>query len=190
MLWDARGKPTPSSTVSKAHSDDANAVSWNPIDCNRIITGGSDCVVNMFDIRKLERPTGRVNLASSIINLAWSPHNSQIFAATDENSTIRLVKTSADYSVADTFVLHVGHRSPVVDIQWNPVFPWVLASVSDDSLDESKGGGGTMQVWRVNEFVEKDPDVEVEWAAGLAAQLGSRSRTNSIASSASNDGEE
>lgn len=31
--------------------------------------------------------------------------------------------------------------------------PWVFGSVSDESQDASRGGGGTMQIWRMSEFV-------------------------------------
>ena len=33
----------------------------------------------------------------------------------------------------------------MVDLQWNPVAPWTLLSLSNDV---NHGGGGTLQLWR------------------------------------------
>ena len=42
----------------------------------------------------------------------------------------------------------------VVDFQWNPHDPWTFMSVSDDVSDEL--GGGTLQLWRVNDLIYRD----------------------------------
>jgi histone-binding protein RBBP4 len=197
LLWDARSKSAPTGQVLQAHADDINAVSWNPLDCTKIITGGSDCVVNLFDIRKLGAPSAKIALSTSVINVAWSPHDARTFAVADEDATVRLFRTaaetdraagadpSADAPAPVPLFTHLGHRSSVADLQWNPAFPWVLASVSDDSLVEERGGGGSLQIWRVNEFVERDPDADADWAKQLAQALGPRSRSSSVNSNSS-----
>ena len=45
----------------------------------------------------------------------------------------------------------------VVDFQWNPADPWTLLSVADEA---GEGGGGTLQLWRISDFVYR-PDEEV-----------------------------
>ena len=42
----------------------------------------------------------------------------------------------------------------VVDFQWNPHDPWTFMSVSDDVSDDL--GGGTLQLWRVNDLIYRD----------------------------------
>ena len=58
-----------------------------------------------------------------------------------------------------------------MDLQFNPIQPWVLASVSDDSADEARGGGGTLQIWRINEFIYKSIK-DRDWAAEVDIALG------------------
>jgi vacuolar-type H+-ATPase subunit H len=53
---------------------------------------------------------------------------------------------------------HCGHQAPVVDFQWDPEDPWTLISVSDDV--QSELGGGTLQIWRVNDMIYR-PEAEV-----------------------------
>ena len=54
-----------------------------------------------------------------------------------------------------------GCLRQVVDFQWNPVDPWTLASVSDDvTPDDSGGGGGTLQLWRISDLITR-PEEEV-----------------------------
>ena len=42
---------------------------------------------------------------------------------------------------------HMGHRAGVTDFDCNIISPWTFASMSDDG----DLGGGTLQLWRVNE---------------------------------------
>ena len=46
----------------------------------------------------------------------------------------------------------------IVDFQWNPHDPWTFMSVSDDV--GAGLGGGTLQLWRVNDFLYR-PEHEV-----------------------------
>jgi histone-binding protein RBBP4 len=46
----------------------------------------------------------------------------------------------------------------VVDFHWDASDPWTVVSVSDDG--ESTGGGGTLQIWRMIDFLYR-PEEEV-----------------------------
>ena len=50
---------------------------------------------------------------------------------------------------------HCGHRDNIVDFQWNQSDPWTLLSVSDDT---SAGGGGALQMWRINDLIYRPQD--------------------------------
>jgi len=51
---------------------------------------------------------------------------------------------------------HAGHRGSVQDLQWNPKDPWCMASVSEDASWAQ--GGGTLQIWRPNDFVYRSDE--------------------------------
>jgi histone-binding protein RBBP4 len=59
---------------------------------------------------------------------------------------------------AGLFFQHTGHRDKVVDFHWDASDPWTVVSVSDDG--ESTGGGGTLQIWRMIDFLYR-PEEEV-----------------------------
>jgi len=187
ITWDTR-IAGPALKLADAHSDDANTVAWSALDATKIITGGSDRFVHVFDARKLDVPQASVKLGASVTNVSWSPHTRDTFAVSDEDATVRVFRCSGGGGGGganlDLLFTHLGHRASANDLAWHPTAPWVLASVSDDS---SKAGGGMLQIYRVSEFVEKDPVLDADWSAGLNAMLGSRSRANSVQSGASDD---
>lgn len=47
----------------------------------------------------------------------------------------------------------------MVDFQWNadPALPWTMVSVSDDTEDE-QAGGGSLQLWRINDLIYEDEE--------------------------------
>ncbi|KAJ6696291.1 WD40 REPEAT FAMILY [Salix koriyanagi] len=67
----------------------------------------------------------------------------------DDDATIRIVQS--DFSVK-----LLCRRDKVVDFQWNASDPWTVVSVSDD--DESTGGGGTLQIWRMIDMIHRDEE--------------------------------
>ena len=185
FLWDTRtGKY--SEKRQNIHSADANCCAWSTKDY--ILTGGSDSVVNVFDIRKLDTPVTSITQKASVINVRWSPDDSNVFVTTDEDANLTIYKLDQATKKANTIFQHMGHRTSVVDVQFNPVQPWVLASVSDDSQDEARGGGGTLQIWRVSEFVYKSLG-DREWATELeqAFLKSTSSRPNAASEEESGD---
>src|SRR5690606_6454408 len=59
---------------------------------------------------------------------------------------------------------HLGHKSAVVDFQWNPIDPWTFCTVSDEGGSGVPPGGGTLQLWRVADLVWKNP-LNPKWKA-------------------------
>ncbi|XP_074294117.1 uncharacterized protein LOC141621792 [Silene latifolia] len=48
-------------------------------------------------------------------------------------------------------LMWIGDRDKVVDFHWNLIDPWTLVNVSDDF--SSSAGGGTLQIWRIIDFL-------------------------------------
>lgn len=164
FLWDAR-TTRHTDKCEDIHTEDVNCCSWSVDDL--IITGGSDRVVNVFDVRHLNKPLTSIEQRASVINVRWSPDDPHVFAVSDEAANLTMYKYES--GKAEVFFQHLGHRTSVVDVQFNPIQPWTLASVSDDSADEARGGGGTLQIWRMNEFVYKTMN-DQKWVSEVLAK--------------------
>jgi hypothetical protein len=124
---------------------------------------------------------------ASVINVRWSPDEPSVFITSDEDANLTVYKLDPTLKKADAMLQHLGHRTPIVDVQFNAIQPWVLASVSDDSQDEARGGGGTLQIWRLSEFVYKSL-ADREWAAEMElAYIKSTTKANAGSEEESGD---
>jgi histone-binding protein RBBP4 len=56
-IWDVRGKDPdePVHYVSKAHKSDINCLAFNPINEYVLATGGADNIINVWDLRNLDK---------------------------------------------------------------------------------------------------------------------------------------
>ncbi|ONK76546.1 uncharacterized protein A4U43_C03F29400 [Asparagus officinalis] len=176
ILWDARVGSGPAIKVEKAHNGDLHCVDWNRHDENLILTGSADSSVRLFDRRKLI--SGAVGSplhifeghTSPVLCVQWCPDKASVFGSAAEDSFLNVwdhekvgkkqdqVGTRTPKSPPGLFFQHAGHRDKVVDFHWNTEDPWTIVSVSDDC--ESTGGGGTLQIWRMNDLIYR-PESEV-----------------------------
>mmetsp|Transcript_19322 Transcript_19322/g.24586 ORF Transcript_19322/g.24586 Transcript_19322/m.24586 type:complete len:556 (+) Transcript_19322:13-1680(+) len=168
LIWDARVGENYVSKVSNAHKDDINCCSINKINPNYVLTGSSDTTIKLLDLRKLG--SGHINImedasaivhvfehhTTSVLNVKWSPNDSRYFSSTSEEIPLCIwdtkIKNDTDIiGEPELLFRHMGHKAPVVDFAWNSNIeePWLFTTVSDSS-DQ---GGGTMQVWRISDFV-------------------------------------
>ncbi|GJY97431.1 WD40 repeat-containing protein MSI4-like protein, partial [Tanacetum coccineum] len=186
ILWDARTGSSPVVKVEKAHDADLHCVDWNPIDQNLILTGSADNTIRLFDRRNLT--TNGIgspihifeNHTAAVLCVQWSPDKSSVFGSSAEDGILnvwdhnKIGESSGPASKTAQGLLfrHSGHRDKVVDFHWNAHDPWTIVSVSND--DESTGGGGTLQIWRMidliyrpeqEEFAEWDKVVDFTWNA-------------------------
>ncbi|XP_019442855.1 PREDICTED: WD-40 repeat-containing protein MSI4-like [Lupinus angustifolius] len=171
ILWDARIGTTPAVKVEKAHNADLHCVDWSPHDVNLILTGSADNSVRMFDRRKLTSngvgsPIHKFEgHKAAVLCVQWSPDKSSVFGSSAEDGLLNIwdfekVGNNTEQSSAPPglFFQHAGHRDKVVDFHWNAYDPWTIVSVSDDC--QSTGGGGTLQIWRMSDFLYR-PEEEV-----------------------------
>ncbi|GBG34387.1 WD-40 repeat-containing protein MSI4 [Hondaea fermentalgiana] len=175
-FWDARGGTTPTHLL-QAHANDVNCCAWNPHDSNYVLTGSTDRHICLFDTRKLGEASAAPGSPgntpgcvrrfeahdNAVLNVRWSPHDRRYFASTDEKSSFIIWDMGEGDKVAQQdpqpLFRHAGHRAPVSDFDWSAHDPWAFMSVSDDSLMDVPQGGGTMQFWRIHEFVTHGRDL-------------------------------
>lgn len=68
-----------------------------------------------------------------------------------------LTEISQQYPLDEKIIFcHLGHKSAVIDFQWNPIDPWTFCTVSDEGGSGVPSGGGTLQLWRVSDYIWKD----------------------------------
>lgn len=106
--------------------------------------------------------------SAAVLCVQWSPDKSSVFGTSAEDGILNIwdyEKTGKKQGATGLkvptappglFFRHAGHRDKVVDFHWNASDPWTVVSVSDD--DESTGGGGTLQIWRMIDMIHRDEE--------------------------------
>ena len=175
LFWDTRGRggDKPAVSVPGAHGDDVQCLDWAASDPHLVVTGSADSSVHVWDTRKLGG-AGAGTLhefqghRGSVLRVQWHPLQPGVFASGGEDALLNVwdlggaAGASAssriqEYHGAPPGLLfqHCGHRDNIVDFQWNQSDPWTLLSVSDDT---SAGGGGALQMWRINDLIYRPQD--------------------------------
>mmetsp|Transcript_10242 Transcript_10242/g.19377 ORF Transcript_10242/g.19377 Transcript_10242/m.19377 type:complete len:567 (+) Transcript_10242:151-1851(+) len=175
LFWDSREGSSPVLKVLKAHNKDVHCVDWSPFDENIIVTGSADSTMKLWDRRKLKLSPGNTPLhvldshSEELKTVEWSPHHKGILASSSADKRVNVwdcnrfgARQSVDerkYGPPELIFQHAGHRYAVEDAHWNPAEEWTMMSVSDDSSGSDENGGGTLQLWRINDLIyrpEKD----------------------------------
>lgn len=180
LMWDTNTPDGAVLSVVDAHGSysDLHTVDWSGLQQNHLATGASNGTVRVWDTRKLTDPLKAFQQHSQpVLKVEWCPHTAGVFASAGEDRLLCIWDLSlgqphqADTVAAKKAKLstppellfqHAGHRAPIVDFQWNIHDPWTLASASDAAGTD---GGGTLQVWRVNDIIyrqEEDVLAEME----------------------------
>ncbi|PSC71637.1 WD-40 repeat-containing MSI4 [Micractinium conductrix] len=173
LLWDLRKGGPPAQNVQRAHGkNDIHCVDWGPQQDHLLVTGAADGTVRVWDRRSTGSPAWAFTYHShAVTGVEWSPHRKGVFASAGEDRLLCVWDLEAKTPVeADgpaatkrprsatphqLMFQHAGHRSPVVDFQWNPADSMALFSVSDEA---GAGGGGTLQMYRISDLVYRPED--------------------------------
>ena len=170
IFWDTRAGAGPATLVEDAHRDDVQCIDWSARDEHLVVTGSGDSSVHVWDLRRLSssgrggnRPLHSFHgHKGSILRVQWCPDAKDVFASGGDDTLLNVwdlgkVGNSLQGGGPDGLLFqHCGHRSSVVDFQWNAADPWTMLSISDDV---NVGGGGTLQMWRMNDLIYR-PEAE------------------------------
>ncbi|KAK9843200.1 hypothetical protein WJX74_008572 [Apatococcus lobatus] len=183
IVWDSR-MPGPATKIAGAHGkEDLHCVDWNPLNPDLLATGAADGSLKVWDRRKLssasaESPPEALfscqHHSAPIMRLEWSPTAATCLATGSEDQVINVWDLSRGGAAApaqgskrtaanvppELMFQHCGHHGMVADFQWSPDDPFTFLSVSEDEESATSEGGGTLQMWRMNDMIYR-PEAEV-----------------------------
>eukprot|EP01034_Spumella_vulgaris_P030952 gene30952-38252_t len=189
LLWDCREGGKPSQSRPGAHNGDVNCLAFNTHNEFRLITGGSDHLVHMWDLRNLTEPVhtfeGHEN---GVYQVSWAPFSEEgeIFASCGSDGKLHIwdaSKIGAEQSAEDAEdgppelkFIHSGHCAKISDFSWNANDHWTIASVSEDNA---------LQIWQMTESIiysddEGDEDVNDEDLEGPEESGGNNDSSSAV----------
>ena len=152
LICDARDSTGgPSKKVAKAHENDINCVSFNPLNEFLLATGSTDSTVGLWDLRNLTQKVHSFEgHKSGVYQLDWAPFSETILASCSSDRRVHVWDLSrigeeqspedAEDGPPELLFIHGGHTAKVSDFSWNRNEEWVAASVSEDNI---------LQIWQM-----------------------------------------
>ncbi|KAG9063978.1 WD repeats region domain-containing protein [Linnemannia hyalina] len=115
-------------TYSFTGWDEAQTTAFSP-DGTRVVFGGRDGVVRLWDCTRGHEISGMEGHQSDVNSVAFSPCGEQIASAGDDQ-TVRLWDS---YTEESLFVLE-GHTSEVLSVKYSPSGEWLVSGGSDGTI--------------------------------------------------------
>ncbi|AMD20170.1 HCR020Cp [Eremothecium sinecaudum] len=127
-IWDISSSVKPKNVIT-AHNYVVNDAKWHELDGNILGTVSEDNRLLLHDERSLSKPIRTLETASPFNTLAFSKHNTNLFAAAGTDSQVYL------YDMRNTSIqLHsmVGHQASVTSLEFSPHIDGILCSSGND----------------------------------------------------------
>ena len=127
------------------HESEVNCLSFSPHNPVLLLSGGSDNVVLLWDIRNLKQKMHSfINHKDKVMNVKWSPHNSNIFASMSEDKKINIwdilqiggniSREDNDIATSELIFQHYGHIESPNDFTYCPYQSNLIASVDEGNF--------------------------------------------------------
>lgn len=155
-------------TVLEGHTEGGFALDWNPIRFGQLVTGGRDCMVNLFDINTGIVSSGTYH--SQVVNdVSFSRFDPNIICSVSDDMKMAINDTR---SVTCNLELERAHSKPIECCSFSPFVSELVATGSSDS---------TVKVWDIRSletplFVlkgHKDSLISVKWSPHYESLLAS-----------------
>jgi len=190
LLWDTRTTKKPAHIINERsmgregtghHTANINACTFNLFSEFMLASAGEDCVVNLWDIRRLHSPLHALTGAKdAIFNVSFSPFSGDVIAAASADRRAYVWDMSRigeevarneaddddeeDNAPPELLFVHGGHTDKIGDLSWNPNAgeEWMLASVADDNI---------LQIWQIAENIHADDEAEDAQPSGASGRI-------------------
>lgn len=156
VIWDLRKDK--SEKIENAHTQEVNAIGCSALEDNVLCTGSKDASVKVWDMRMTKKAVFTLlSHKKDIFQVQFSPHFSNILASAgkdrrvcvwdlDRIGTVQNAEEKEE-GPPELLFLHGGHTDTVVDLAFNPIEPWEIASVAEDNI---------IQLWQIAEHIMSD----------------------------------
>lgn len=134
-VWNVNTEAKKQERVIKEHNRTVNRISWNPHDCNVLLSASQDGTVKRFDLRDSSK-AGQMcyqNAKCEVRDVQYHPFYENYFAAAYDNGSIQLwdARSPGKESLQQ---ITAGHQGLVLAIAWHPQQRSVIASAGRDRL--------------------------------------------------------
>mmetsp|Transcript_42086 Transcript_42086/g.85942 ORF Transcript_42086/g.85942 Transcript_42086/m.85942 type:complete len:420 (-) Transcript_42086:1931-3190(-) len=159
MIWDdSVGNKKPVHTIA-AHDAEINCLDFNPKSENLLLTGSADKTIALWDLRNTSTKLFSFHShQDEVTQVQWSRSRLEIFASCSQDrrlcvwdiQRIEEVQGKDNYAEdgpPELLFIHAGHTSRISDFCWDPVDPWVIASVAEDNI---------LHVWQMDEKIHSE----------------------------------
>lgn len=200
-FWDTRTGTRPVASVKKAHAGDIQGLDWSRADASLLATGDQHGVLKVWDVRALAasqtegavvKEVATITLdrdeeedeSAAITRVEWCPKRRDLLACCTDGgqaTVYTLGSTAQNKQTLRPVFRHLYHDAGVEDLHWNSHVDSSEALLASCSEQEQGSGGGSLQVWRINDLItmpEEDAvkvlDQEFAFVAGEGAGHGQR----------------
>lgn len=148
-IWDQRNATREPFFNILTHTKEAFSLDFSSSDEYLVLTGGSDGLIELWDMRNLGRALCDFRHGEEpVIKVEWSPTNESVFGSCGEDKRVNIwdcsridTEQGADQEKCLIFS-HYGHQGVVNDFSWNPATSFGVASVDSSNM---------VQVWEMDE---------------------------------------
>jgi periodic tryptophan protein 1 len=127
LFWDIN-KPDTAFKSYTEHGDKIQAVKWNKMEDNVLISGSFDKTMRLFDFRT-ESSCATFKIGADVESIDWSPLDKYLFLSSYEDGRIDLF----DIRKLDTLFSFKAHKKATTSVTFSSKQEGLFASVSSDS---------------------------------------------------------